>query len=160
MWYYDQLPAAIFALVILRTLKPKLFPPSPAEVAERLAERRARSREAQELEDDLSKRQRVAGVSQSLAQSVGVAALMGGIDVGPGRGRAISEQHNTAQLEDEFSSDSELDELPQRHSIVATRRHKGKFGMYRLMREMLHRFGPSTMLIINDAADYLEKSKK
>lgn len=146
--------------MIYSGLKPKLYPPSPAEVQQRLAERHARSKEAQELDEDLSKRQKVAGISQSLAQSVGVAALMGGIEIGPNRRRAVSEQQNASTAKDDFSSDSELDDTSHRHRIAPTRRHRGKYGMYRLIREMLHRFGPSTMLLINDAADYLEKSKK
>lgn len=85
---------------------------------------------------------------------------MGGIDIGPGRPRAASEIRSATPVNDDFSSDSELDDFPHRHYVTPARKHKGKYGMYRLMREMLQRFGPSTMLLMNDAADYLEKSKK
>lgn len=161
MWYYDQLPAAFFAFIFYLALKPKLFPPSPAEVKQRLAERYARSKEAQELDEDISKRQKIAGVSSSLARSVGVAALMGGIDIGCSRPRVQSEPGRVSPKDDdELSSDSELDDDHRPYHLLQAKKHRGKLGMYRLIREMLQRFGPSTMLLINDAADYFEKGKK
>jgi hypothetical protein len=161
LWYYDQLPAAFFAFMFYQALKPKLFPPSPAEVRQRLAERYARSKEAQELDEDISKRQKIAGVSSSLARSVGVATLMGGIDIGPSRPRVQSEPGKvSAKDDDELSSDSDQDEDHRSHHLLSVKKHRGKLGMYRLIREVLHRFGPSTMLLINDAADYFEKAKK
>lgn len=162
LWYYDQLPAAFFALLMYFALKPKLFPPSPEEVQRRLAERRARSKEAQELDEDVSKREKVGELSKSLAQSVGVAALMGGINITHTPSRVKVDQPAAVPIGalDDYSSDSELDEPHYTHHIVPVKKRRGKYGMYRLIRELLHRFGPSTMLLINDAADYLEKIKK
>lgn len=159
LWYYDQIPAAFFTFIGYLALKPKLFPPTHAEIRHRLAERRARSKEAQELDEDLSKRQKVGQVSKSLAQSVGVAAMMGGIGIGysPHRHHHHDEGSRSVTPDDGYSSDSEMD-AP--HPLVPMKRHRGKFGMYRLIREMLDRFGPSTMMLINDGADYFEKSKK
>lgn len=129
-------------------MKRFLFPPSPTDVRKQLADRRLRSKEAQELDEDLSRKDKMSAISQSLAGSVGVAAMAGGIGM-------RSSSPDPASILD---SDSDSDE--RKKFDRAKRRHRGKYGMYRLIKELLERFGPSTMMLLGDAADYMEKCKK
>lgn len=104
-----------------------------------------RAKEAKEIGKDMEQQAKVSQLSHSVASSIGVAAMMGGIALNMAQERAsppISETDNDKQLGNKAKT------------------RLGKRGMYRLTRELLDRFGPTVQLMLIDAADFCEKVKK
>ena len=144
-WYYDQLPAAIYAFIAYCILRPRIWPSSSVEIRRKLAERRLHGKQAQDLQKDISKKQAASQLSHSIASSVGIAAVMGGINI---NSRGISDDEETSSSEGERKLSSGL------------KRRRGKYGLYKLVKELVSRFGPAIELLMVDAADFIEKIKK
>lgn len=144
LWYYDQLPASFFAFIVYQTMKRKLYPPSPAEVRRQLANRKARSKEAEDLGSDFYAQGQVSQLSKSIAASAGIAAMMGGLAVNPAPNDALLAP----------------DDASSGFRFGRKKRHRGKYGMYKLSREVIDRFGPSMQMVLLDLADFCEKVKK
>jgi hypothetical protein len=115
------------------------------EIRRKLAERRLHGKQAQDLQKDISKKQAASQLSHSIASSVGIAAVMGGINI---NSRGISDDEETSSSEGERKLSSGL------------KRRRGKYGLYKLVKELVSRFGPAIELLMVDAADFIEKIKK
>lgn len=164
-WWHDQIPAAIFFFLIYQILKPQIWPPSPAEVRQQLLERRALSSEAKTIDDDhdkRSKRESTKRMSQSIASSVGIATMMSGINIHAGS--KTLDRSLTPELDDSSSSTDDTTQLGSssisKTSNKGKKKHRGKRGMYRLIKELIERFGPILEMLIQDQADLAEKAKK
>jgi hypothetical protein len=167
-WWHDQIPAAIFFYLIYQILKPQIWPPSPSEIRQQLLERRVLSGEAKAIDDDdddddkRSKRESAKRMSHSLASSVGIATMMSGINIHAGP--KTLERFMTPDLEDSSSSTDDTTQIDTsgtaRKAKKTKKKHRGKRGMYRLIKELIARFGPIIEMLIQDQADLAEKAKK
>ena len=82
-------------------------------------------------------------LSRSLMASAGVAGVLGGASLHPrGESPFYENEHRSP-----FGSPSK-------------RKRRGKYGMYKLLREIIDRFGPSLQMLLIDADDFCEKCKK
>jgi hypothetical protein len=145
LWWYDQLPAAAFVFFAYQILKPRIFPPDPEQVKKDLLSRIERSKEAREIGKDMAQQAKMSQLSHSVASSIGVAAMMGGLPLHMAPDRASPPLHDTED-DDHYGK-------KQKHRL-------GKRGTYRLAMELLDRFGPTVQAMLTDAADFCEKVKK
>lgn len=165
-WWHDQIPAAIFFFIVYQILKPQIWPPSPSEIRQQLLERRALSGEAKAIDEDdndkRSKRESAKRMSQSIASSVGIATMMSGINIHAGP--KTLERSMTPDLDDSSSSTDDTTQIdtsgtPKKAKTSSKNKHRGKRGMYRLIKELIARFGPIIEMLIQDQADLAEKAK-
>ena len=131
-----------------QVVKPRIWPPSPAEVRSKLAQRKLNSAAAHDLQKDISKKQAASELSHSIAASVGIAAVMGGINI----------NSNKVKLSDD--EDSSSSESGTKVGKGHLKKRRGKYGLYKLVRELVSRFGPAIEVLMVDAADFIEKVKK
>lgn len=86
---------------------------------------------------------------KKIAPSMGISALMvSGVQM---QGMSMGTSRET------HSSSGEGDAVPGKKD---KRIRRGKYGVYKLGKEVLDRLGPIAQLALLDAADYCEKAKK
>jgi len=141
-WSYDILPALFCSIAIYCILERRFNPPSSSLLKIHIREQRRRTREVEELERDMERRAQLGVLGSSILASVGAASMIGASATSATTSSLLPRSHSTETLE---TSETPIE--------------KGDKGLFRLIRDVSTRFGPSVQILLEDSADLIEKAK-